>query len=141
MIINLPNKGFIAIDAKAPLKSYLNACGTNEYFLEKDGETLLKINIPQGHPEEEDIDFSLYEGKFLVVECLAFAKQYLDCNYDSDEDGEPTSVYSGLANSFNGLEFGEDEELKDYDNADFEEPEKYYQFYKVENGKVILFEE
>ena len=121
-------------------ESDLNACGTNEFFLEKDGETLLEINISLGHPEEEDMDFSLYEGKFLIVECLAFAKQYLDCNYDSEEDGEPTSVYSGLANSFNGLKFGEDEELKDYDNADFEEPEKYYQFYKVENGKAAPYD-
>ena len=87
-------------------ESYLNACGTNEYFLEKDNETLLSVNIPLGHPEEEDIDFSEYEGKFLIAETLVFAKQNLDCNYDTEEDGEPTSVYGGLANSFNGLEFG-----------------------------------
>ena len=48
---------------------------------------------------------------------------------------------SGLANSFNGLEFGEDEELKDYENADFEEPEKHYKFYRVEDGKMIKVEE
>ena len=122
-------------------ESYLNACGTNEYFLEKDNETLLSINIPLGHPEEEDIDFSEYEGKFLIAETLVFAKQNLDCNYDTEEDGEPTSVYGGLANSFNGLEFGENEELNDYENADFEEPEKFYAFYKVEDGKVIKLEE
>ena len=29
-------------------ESYLNACGTNEYFLETDNETLLTINIPLG---------------------------------------------------------------------------------------------
>ena len=65
----------------------------------------------------------------------------MDCKYDTEEDGEPTSVYCGLANSFNGLEFGEDEELKDYENADFEEPEKYYKFYRVEDGKMIKVEE
>ena len=37
--------------------------------------TLLTINIPLGHSEEEDIDFSEYEGKFIVAETLVFAKQ------------------------------------------------------------------
>ena len=36
MIVNLPNKGFIAIDAKAPLKGYLNACESNDPDKEKD---------------------------------------------------------------------------------------------------------
>ena len=40
MIVNLPNKGFVAIDAKAPLKSYLNACESKDP--EKEKEELIK---------------------------------------------------------------------------------------------------
>ena len=40
MIVNLPNRGFVAIDAKAPLKSYLNACELKDSNQQK--EELLK---------------------------------------------------------------------------------------------------
>ena len=40
MIVNLPNRGFVAIDAKAPLKSYLSACESKDP--DKQKEELVK---------------------------------------------------------------------------------------------------
>lgn len=123
-------------------ESDANSTGTCEYKIVVDGEIVFQYSIPVNHPEEEDLSLDELEGKILVREINVYSSQSIDAFYDEEEDLEPSSVYYGLAYSFNGVIFGEEEdeinELEEY--VSDEEEERYYEYYLIKDGQPELIE-
>lgn len=123
-------------------ESDANSTGTCEYKIVVDGEIVFQYSIPVNHPEEEDLSLDELEGKILVREINVYSSQSIDAFYDEEEDLEPTSVYYGLAYSFNGVIFGEEEdeinELEEYFSD--EEEERYFEYYLIKDGQPELIE-
>ena len=109
-------------------ESDANSTGTCAYKILVDGNIIFQYNIPVNHPEEEDLSLDELEGKILIREINVYNSQSIDAFYDEDEDLEPSSVYYGLAYSFNGVVFSEgDDELN--------ELEEYF----PEDGEVWIY--
>jgi hypothetical protein len=100
---------------------------------------VFEYNIPVNHTEEEDLSLDELEGKILVREINVYSTQSIDAFYDEDENLEPSSVYNGLAYSFNGVIFGEEDdeinELEEYVPEDDETEETYFEYYLIKDGK------
>ena len=123
-------------------ESDANSTGTCEYKIVVDDNIIFQYSIPVNHPEEEDLSLDEIEGKILVREINVYSSQSIDAFYDEEEDLEPSSVYYGLAYSFNGVIFGEEEdeinELEEY--VSDEEEERYYEYYLIKDGQPELIE-
>ena len=124
-------------------ESEANGIGTLEYSVNTNGDSLFNFRIPIDYEEEEDLDLSSYEGKFLVMEINEYSSQSLNAFVDEDEDLLPFSSYNRLAYSFNGILFGDnlddaDDELSMYNPTDGESEERFFEYYEVINGKPIL---
>jgi hypothetical protein len=124
-------------------ESDANSTGTCEYKILVDDEIIFQYSIPVNHTEEEDLALDELEGKILVREINVYSSQSIDGYYDEDENLEPSSVYYGLAYSFNGVIFGEEEdennELEEYVSDD-EEEETYFEYYLIKDGQPELIE-
>jgi hypothetical protein len=125
-------------------ESDANSTGTCEYKIIVDDDIVFKYSIPLNHPEEEDLSLDELEGKILVREINVYSPQSIDAFYDEEEDLEPSSVFYGLAYSFNGVIFGEEEdeinELEEYVSDEEEEEERYFEYYLIKDGKPELIE-
>lgn len=120
-------------------ESDANSTGTCAYKILVDEKVVFEYKIPVNHTEEEDLSLDELEGKILVREINLYSTQSIDAFYDEDENLEPSSVYNGLAYSFNGVIFGEEDdeinELEEYVPEDDETEETYFEYYLIKDGK------
>lgn len=127
-------------------ESDANSSGTTEYKIIEDGKVVFEYSIPVNHPEEEDLDLDELEGKILVREINVYNHQEIDAYFDEEESLEPASVYFGLAYDFDGVHFGDDEEiascleLQEYIPEDDEEVERYFEYYQIIEGEPVRLE-
>lgn len=121
-------------------ESWVNGSGTMEYTILKENNVLIENSISINHPAEEELDLSEFEGKVLIMELLRYSERKIPILFDEEEDGEPLFVYSGLVNSINGVNFGEEEdptdELEEIDTEE-ETPETFFIYWRIENGEPM----
>lgn len=136
---DIENKNF-----ESYAESDANCTGTCEYKILVDDKVVFEYKIPVNHSEEEDLTLDELEGKILVREINVYSTQSIDAFYDEDENLEPSSVYNGLAFSFNGVIFGDEEdeinELEEYVPEDDETEETYFEYYLIKDGKPEIIE-
>ena len=125
-------------------ESDANSSGTIEYEILEDERSIFKYTIPVNHPEEEDLNLDELEGKILVREINVYSEQKINALIEEDASLQPISVYYGLAYSFDGVDFGNDEmeedELQEYEPLDNETEERYFEYFLIKNGKPELLE-
>lgn len=126
-------------------ESFANGFGTFDYQIEVDGKLTFEFTIPLDYIEEEDLDLQKYEGKILTLEINQWSTQTLNAFIEEGENMKPFSTHLRLAYSFNGILFGDDPndpeyELQKYDPLDYESEDRYFEYYRVIEGKAILIE-